>query len=163
MNEKMRSHIFSWKIKALRDLMPLAFLVEQMGNVWFCCWDANRVCNGLRLCWSSKDSSVQFRDNRSGITSRLISEPWIPFDLCNCLLRPQRHLYVLISVISVAYTLFCNSFGDLYYLGFNGQHPFLYIMKKRLFQRQSFASGVLSLHNVHNQIPPAHPIIDEIG
>jgi len=105
----------------LSDLMPLFIsvlwiLVEQMGNVWFCCWNANRVCNGLGLCWSSKDTSVQFRDIRSGISRRLISEPWIPFDLNNCHLGPQSHLYVLISVIAVACTMFCNFFS--YYIPF---------------------------------------------
>lgn len=61
-------------------------LVKQMGNVWFRCWDANRVCNRLGLCWPSKDPSLQFRDCRSGIT---------------LLLDAQCHRYFLIVVIAV--------------------------------------------------------------
>ena len=60
--------------------------VKQMGNVWFRCWDANRVCNGLGLCRPSKDPSLQFRDSRSGIT---------------LLLDAQCHRYFLIVVIAV--------------------------------------------------------------
>lgn len=46
-------------------------LVKQMGNVWFCCGDANGVCNRLGLCRPSKDPSLQFRDNRPGLIPSL--------------------------------------------------------------------------------------------
>lgn len=62
-----------------------------MGYVWFCCWDANRVRYRLRLCRSSKDPSLQFRDTRSRMS---------------CLLDHWYCPYFLFSVIVVTHSMF---------------------------------------------------------
>lgn len=67
-----------WNICIFVQVLPIyltfksGILFLQMGNVWFCCWDANRVCNRLRLCWSSKDPSLEFWDNRFGMNTSII-------------------------------------------------------------------------------------------
>lgn len=62
-----------------------------MGNVWFCCWDANRVRYRLRFCRSSKDPSLQFWDTRSRMS---------------CLLDHWYRPYFLFSVIVVTHSMF---------------------------------------------------------
>lgn len=56
----------------------------QVGNVWFCSWNANGVCNRFGLCWSSEDPSVEFRDSRSGMSYPLDPETCILLNFCNC-------------------------------------------------------------------------------
>lgn len=58
-------NLVSWS--GIFFLLLFPFSALQMGNVRFCCWNANRVCNWLRLCWSSKDPSLEFRNTRSGM------------------------------------------------------------------------------------------------
>ncbi|EXB70609.1 hypothetical protein L484_023794 [Morus notabilis] len=60
------------------DRQPMASRRRKMGNVWFCCWFANRVCNWFRPCRSSKDSALEFRDIRSGMMHWLDVEFPIP-------------------------------------------------------------------------------------
>lgn len=73
-----------------------------MGNVRFCCWDANRVCNRVRLCWSIKDPPLQFWHLGPGMTNPLESSmpPTLPY-CCNLHNHVNRNFFWVICLIFI--------------------------------------------------------------
>lgn len=63
------------------------FGMIQMGDVRICSWDADGVCNRLRLCRPSKDPPLQFWDCRSGMISFAIP-------INHCTLHHKKNWYL---------------------------------------------------------------------
>lgn len=56
-------HMLVWFISMCSNSLRWLILVLQMGNVWFCCGIADGIRDGVRLCGSSENPLLQFRNS----------------------------------------------------------------------------------------------------